>query len=287
MAKLAIVGWLLMLWAAGAGAAVAENAASAEQAAAGLASSPDAPVPTPDLAGLPGETARALGGPDDGERTLHALPRNLVHGVVGVFSQDNLGPLLVGATASFTGAGFDHGAAGLIRNDCRVCGTTGATAGGVAVVPAIGALFLAGRLSSSGRFRAFSYDLAEAGIVDSVWTTALKYSTQRRRPDGGDRLSFPSGHTSAAFSMATVAERHYGWKVGLPAYAAAAFIGYSRIETNRHNLSDVLAGATLGVIVGRTVTRLNGAPTSRRTLAVGPATDANGRGLGLGVSASW
>ena len=284
MAKLATVGWAL-LWAAGACTALAQDTASGEPA--GLASTQTAAAPAAQLGHIEGDAARAFGAPDDGRRTLHALPKNVVRGIAGVFSQDNLRPLLIGTAASFTGSRFDHGAAGLIRNDCRVCGTTGATAGGVAVVPAIGALFLAGRLAPAGRFRAFSYDLAEAAIVNSVWTGALKYSVHRPRPDGGDRLSFPSGHTSAVFSMAAVAERHYGWKVGLPAYAAASFIGYSRIETNRHNLSDVLAGATLGVIVGHTVTRLNGGAMGRRSLAVGPATDANGRGVGLGVSASW
>ncbi len=290
MTKLATVGWVL-LWTAGTGAASAQEAAPEELAAPGeeaavsAASAPLAAGRTPDLDRAATRTFEAL---DDGERTLGALPRNVVRGFVGVFSQDNLPPFLIGATASFTSFGLDHGAARLVQNDCRVCGKTGAAAAnGVAVVPAIGALLLAGRLAPAGHFRAFSYDMAEATIVNFAWTDVLKYSLQRSRPDRRDRLSFPSGHTSAAFSLATVTERHYGWKAGLPAYAAAAFIGYSRIERNRHNLSDVLAGATLGVIVGRTVTRLNGGAVGRRTLSVGPATDANGGGVGLGVSATW
>jgi membrane-associated phospholipid phosphatase len=85
-----------------------------------------------------------------------------------------------------------------------------------------------------------------------------------------------------------VTERHYGWKAGLPAYALAAGIGLSRIEANRHHLSDVVAGAALGTIVGRTVTRVNGQrPSSSRTLSVGPASDPHGTGIGLGLSASW
>jgi membrane-associated phospholipid phosphatase len=99
--------------------------------------------------------------------------------------------------------------------------------------------------------------------------------------------SFP-GHASTAFSLATVAQHHYGWKVGVPAYALASCIGLTRIESNRHNLSDVLAGATLGIIVGRTVGRLDGdRPAKKRIVSVGPATDANGQGVGLGLSASW
>jgi membrane-associated phospholipid phosphatase len=78
------------------------------------------------------------------------------------------------------------------------------------------------------------------------------------------------------------------WKVGVPAYVLASGIGLSRVESNRHNLSDVLAGATIGLIVGRTVARLDGQPAPRKRLvSVGPATDLNGQGIGIGVSASW
>jgi len=85
-----------------------------------------------------------------------------------------------------------------------------------------------------------------------------------------------------------VASHHYGWKVGVPAYVLASGIGLSRIESNRHNLSDVLAGATLGLIVGRTVARLDGdRPARKRLVSVGPATDPQGQGVGLALSASW
>jgi len=50
----------------------------------------------------------------------------------------------------------------------------------------------------------------------------------------------------------------------------------------------VLAGATIGLIAGRTVSRLDGErPTKRRFVSVGPATDLNGQGVGVGLSASW
>ena len=283
MAKLAAVG--LVAFSAAATCSLAQDVTPGEQPPSPSLRAPfDASSPLPNgltQAPQPFEPA------GDGKRTFGALPKNVMRGIVGVFSEDNLKPFLIGAGASLASSGLDRGTARLIRNDCRACGKTGSAAGGAAVVPAIGALFLVGRLAPAGRFRAFSYDMAEAAIVNCAWTGALKYSLQRRRPDRGDRLSLPSGHTSTAFSLATVAEKHYGWKVGLPAYAAAVFIGYSRIERNRHNLSDVLAGATLGVIVGRTVTRLNGGAVTRRTMSVGPSTDANGGGVGIGVSATW
>ena len=59
---------------------------------------------------------------------------------------------------------------------------------------------------------------------------------------------------------ATVAEHHYGWKIGIPAYLLASGIGLSRVESSKHNLSDVLAGATLGYISGITAVRQDGKP---------------------------
>ncbi|MGW8287522.1 MAG: phosphatase PAP2 family protein [Desulfobulbales bacterium] len=78
-------------------------------------------------------------------------------------------------------------------------------------------------------------------------TYALKYSINTKSPDG-DSHSFPSGHTSMAFSGASFLQRRYGWKYGIPAYAAASFVGWSRIESDNHYLKDVLAGAALGII---------------------------------------
>lgn len=226
---------------------------------------------------------------DDGRRTMAAFPKNLGRNFVGVFSGQNLLPFAIGAAATATSSALDDRTQDLLVGVCSSCGRTGSTAGGgTAMVPLVGALFVAGRFSPQGRFRAANYDFAQALIVNGAYSGLLKYTVGRERPDGRDHLSFPSGHTSAAFSLAAVADHHYGWKVGLPAYVLASGIGLSRIESNRHHLSDVLAGATLGFVVGRTVARLDGErPASKRVVSVGPATDAHGQGVGLGLSASW
>ena len=156
------------------------------------------------------------------------------------------------------------------------------------MVPLVGAIFVAGRFSPQGRFRSATYDFAQAMIVNGAYTGILKYSVQRTRPDTSDNLSFPSGHSSTAFSLAAVADHHYGWKIGVPAYVLASGIGLSRIEKDKHYLSDVLAGATIGIIVGRTVARLDGErPAKKRQISVGPATDPHGQGVGLDLSATW
>jgi len=78
-------------------------------------------------------------------------------------------------------------------------------------------------------------------------TYALKLSVDKERPNGGD-MSFPSGHAAAAFNGASFIQRRYGWACGLPAYTAAAFVGYSRIQSEDHYLEDVLAGAFIGAL---------------------------------------
>jgi len=224
----------------------------------------------------------------DGRRTMGAFPKNLGRNVVGVFSGQNLIPFAVGAAATSVSSAFDYKTQDLLMGACEACGKTGARAGGAAMVPVVATLFVAGRFAPQGRFRAMTYDFAQALIVNAAYSGLLKYTVQRTRPDGSDTLSFPSGHTSTAFTLATVAEHHYGWKVGVPAYALASCIGLTRIESNRHNLSDIIAGATVGIIVGRTVGRLDGErPAKKRTFTVTPATDPSGQGVGLGFSASW
>lgn len=77
-------------------------------------------------------------------------------------------------------------------------------------------------------------------------TYALKLIVEKERPDGGD-MSFPSGHTSAAFSGASFMQQRYGWQYGAPAYSAAILVGLSRVESEAHYIEDVIAGATIGI----------------------------------------
>jgi membrane-associated phospholipid phosphatase len=56
------------------------------------------------------------------------------------------------------------------------------------------------------------------------------------------------------FASATVLQRNFGWKVGVPAYGVATYVAASRIQDKRHFLSDVAFGAAIGIAAGRTVT---------------------------------
>jgi len=82
----------------------------------------------------------------------------------------------------------------------------------------------------------------------------LKWITDRTRPDGSNDYSFPSGHAAGAFAAATVIAREHGRAAGAIAYAAAAAAGYARIANNKHYLSDVVAGALIGRLIGRAFT---------------------------------
>lgn len=74
----------------------------------------------------------------------------------------------------------------------------------------------------------------------------LKYTVTERRPDGGEH-AFPSWHAASAFAGAGFLQQRYGWKYGIPAYVASSLVGLSRIESKRHRLHDVIAGAVIGV----------------------------------------
>jgi membrane-associated phospholipid phosphatase len=85
-------------------------------------------------------------------------------------------------------------------------------------------------------------------------TYTLKYGVNETRPNGSD-YSFPSGHTSISFCSAEYIRKRYGWEYGIPAYAAAAFVGYSRVEARKHYTHDVIAGAAIGIISSYIFTR--------------------------------
>jgi membrane-associated phospholipid phosphatase len=133
-----------------------------------------------------------------------------------------------------------------------------------------------GRATRSPRVSLLGADLVRAQIVSSALTQGVKFAVRRERPDGG-RFSFPSGHTSATFASAAVLQRHYGWKVGVPAYGVAAYVAESRLQENKHYLSDVIFGAAIGVVSGHAVTVGHG----HRRFALTPLAAPGGGGLGL------
>jgi len=184
------------------------------------------------------------------------VPRDLAKNSLQLFSGSNLIPAIVGVGASLA----SHQADVAVREYFepprlgRVGDEVGTRLGsGPVVAAAVGSLFVVTRFRGSDEFARFSYDLTQASLLNGLLTIGLKEAVQRTRPSGGN-YSFPSGHTSTAFAAAAVVDHHYGWKASLLAYGTATFVGLSRIDTSKHYLSDVVAGAAVGYIAGRTVT---------------------------------
>ncbi len=91
---------------------------------------------------------------------------------------------------------------------------------------------------------------ASLGIM-AILVNGIKYTARVERPDGSTKNSFPSGHTATAFTNATFMHKEYGlvnplYSIG--AYGMSTFTGVGRELNNRHWVSDVLAGAGIGIL---------------------------------------
>ena len=139
----------------------------------------------------------------------------------------------------------------------------------LALFPVIGAVYLSGDKKTAGEaFTAW----ANASIITQV----LKVATGRDRPLAGDqqgtfhgpsigsgRESFPSGHTSAAFAVATVLAKKHPKQSWLY-YGIASAVGLARIRSSAHFPSDVLVGAGIGIYAGNQAVDHKAGPLSIR-----------------------
>ena len=119
------------------------------------------------------------------------------------------------------------------------------------------ALFTVGLIEKDENLKRKGIQTGVAFAATLAETYALKYAVKRSRPYVTypdlknlaieDTPSFPSGHTSSTFSIATSLSLNFPkWYVIVPAYTWAAATGYSRMYLNVHYPSDVLVGAILG-----------------------------------------
>jgi membrane-associated phospholipid phosphatase len=166
----------------------------------------------------------------------------------------------------------------------------------------LGAGYLIGRFGHHDQLTEATSLSAEALINTGLWVTLLKSATRRLRPAaGGDgsffqspgpgqsNASFPSGHSSGAFALATVFSGIYGpehrW-VSWVAYGTAGLVGVSRVALGRHFASDVIVGGAIGNSFGRMALERNDRDRrdSRRAVLepmFDPATGAAGLGFDL------
>lgn len=113
--------------------------------------------------------------------------------------------------------------------------------------------------------------------IDAVGTTVIltegiKALTREKRPDSNEHNSFPSGHASAAFAVATL-ESHLHPREAPLWFLGATLIAASRVRLHRHYSQDVIAGAALGY----GVTRLE--ISAPRGLILSPIIEPGGMGI--------
>ncbi|NLI34982.1 MAG: phosphatase PAP2 family protein [Bacteroidales bacterium] len=93
--------------------------------------------------------------------------------------------------------------------------------------------------------------LATSYLIMSITVESLKRAIKEERPDKSNNQSFPSGHTATAFMGAEFLWREYKdvspW-IGITGYAVAAGTGFFRMYNNKHWLTDVIAGAGIGIL---------------------------------------
>lgn len=95
-------------------------------------------------------------------------------------------------------------------------------------------------------------------VVDTGLTVGTAYGLKQivheERPDHSDDQSFPSDTAALAFAPAAYLWDRYGWEYGAPAYAAAAFVAYSRVDAQKHHWWDVVASAGIAWTYSRFIT---------------------------------
>jgi membrane-associated phospholipid phosphatase len=158
----------------------------------------------------------------------------------------------------------------------------------------IGSFYLGGTLLKDDRARETARLSLKSLLHALVISRVLKGVFQRQRPyveDGVDRWftqgkgtdyrSFPSGHTTTAWSVATVIAGMYKDKPAVPVicYSLASLAGLSRMTQNKHWASDVLVGAVLGYAIGRFVLK-----KYNKRLNITPVFSSNNTGISINYS---
>jgi len=209
---------------------------------------------TPARAQSPSSQAPAV--PSDQTPSFVQLFTGTVRDFKKLPTLDNLGWLAAGGVLSLATHEADARSTRLLADNdgLREPFKAGAFLGGTPFeFGAAFAAYSAGRAFKQDRLALVGADLVRAELMAEALAIGVKQAARRDRPSGSG-FSFPSGHTTASFAAATVLQRHFGWKLGIPSYALASYVGASRIQNRRHYLSDVTFGAALGVIAGRTAT---------------------------------
>lgn len=92
-----------------------------------------------------------------------------------------------------------------------------------------------------------TWQFTKGFLLNEAVTFGLKVALNKPRPYNNGDNAFPSGHTSTTFQSAAFIHERYGFKYAIPAYTLAGFTAFSRINAQKHDGYDILAGAVVGI----------------------------------------
>lgn len=204
--------------------------------------------------------------------------------------------LVIGATSGLFFADADI--RNIVQRNQSSTGDKGAAVGNALgnplyTLPSLGLFYLYGHLNDDPKARRAALLAVESLAISGAFSYTIKMATQRSRPltgeasttwDGpsfkGADPSFPSLHTTAAFSIASVFAEEYGNNPFVPpiAYGLATLTGLARIYDNKHWVSDVFFGGAIGYFVGKAVVRYH-TELSDSALKILPTVSTQGFGL--------
>jgi len=115
-----------------------------------------------------------------------------------------------------------------------------------------GVWYLAGQQGGDTKTYEVGKTLFSALAINGV-TVMLGQTASWDKSPNGEWGTFPSGHTSSSFVMASVLHHAYGHAVGIPLYGVATLAGVQRLDSREHYLSDVVMGGVMGTLIGHTV----------------------------------
>lgn len=115
-----------------------------------------------------------------------------------------------------------------------------------------GVWYLAGQQGGDTKTYEVGKTLFSALAINGV-TVMLGQTASWDKSPNGEWGTFPSGHTSSSFVMASVLHQAYGHAVGIPLYGVATLAGVQRLDSREHYFSDVIMGGVMGTLIGHTV----------------------------------
>lgn len=165
---------------------------------------------------------------------------------------------------------------------------------GAITIPALAGFYIFGHFGENDKAKTTALIATESFLITGLYTTILKVTFGRHRPSTGDSSttfdgfttdhnSFPSGHTSTAFSIATVFANEYEEVPYIKpiSYGLATLTGLSRMNDEKHWASDVFFGAVLGYFTSKTLLHLHSNKKGQH-FTIYPRVDRNGGGIVLG-----